>query len=87
MISPNELEPFLNGSQGISGLDLARDYVATCALVEALQQRCEQLTQTAISSQESAAAAFGQVDALRGQLKSTCDRLAELCAQSMEYCK
>jgi hypothetical protein len=87
MISANELEPFLNGSQGVPGLDLARDYVATCALVEALQHRCEQLTQTAIASQESAAAAFGQVDILRGQLRATCDRMAELCAQTMEYCK
>jgi len=87
MISANELEPFLNGSQGVLGLDLARDYVATCALVQALKQRCDQLTQTAVASQESAAAAYAQVDLLKGQLRVTCDRLAELCAISMEYCK
>ncbi len=87
MITDNDLEPFLNGSMGVVSLDLAREFVALRTQFVVLQQKCDGLQNTAIASQEAAAAAFGQVDFLKSTLQAVSESCANLAAHIMEQAK
>ena len=80
-----DLNQFLNGSQGVPGLDLARAFVQTRAALIALTQEHEAVLARSIQNQELAECHMMECAGAKLRLESVCEALAGMCGGLRDY--
>lgn len=85
MVSEEDLAPFLAGSQGVVGLDLAREVVELRKALADAQASNAELTLSAQASADTAEASMAASALAKERLQITCESLANMCAGLREY--
>ena len=84
-LTDEDLRPFLDGTQGVPGLDLARELVATRVLLVTTQAQCIGLSQTAEQYAAVAETAMAELASAKARLESICESLCNMNASVREY--
>lgn len=84
-MTDDELEPYLSGSQGLVGLDMARELVGLRVQLGQALERLSAMEQTALGYAAVAETAMAERASARARLKELAECFAGLNAETREF--